>query len=1154
MRKKFNLSLLVTAVLAMNIMSGHAFSPDRFANKSILSTGKWVKIAIPADGIYQITAEQLSQMGFGDPSQVQIYGQGGHAISEVLSANFIDDLTAVPITVSHDKVIFYAQGTVGKVMRNASTSWPYYTRTRNAYANQGYYFITETTSQRRVNTQAALQPGTTQVTSSYDMILHESELTSLGLTGKDLMGESILKDTVHIPCKMPNRCDSAIVFSIRAAAHASQARVYTYASFTTRDTTVSLDFTADESTIWYVEKDDVQRHFNPALPTRVFNIDETADSGILNIWLYNKSGVPVKLANLDYATVTYKHTNSYASQEASSFNMGYPMLGDTVQVVMPGTGSETLVWNVTNPLNVTQMNLSAVVDGQGQTVGMGFTPGQCSSPTEFVAFNPSLTLNEISGFEPVANQNLHGLSTPDMLIVTSAYFMPEAERLAQMHRDHDGMTVHVVDQEQVFNEFSSGTPDAMGIRLLCKMFYDRNSSKFKNLLMFGPASYDFRGLTSNKANRVIAYVSNNSATDEESYTTDDFFGVLADNTGSSLHEENLNLGIGRMTPTDLVQARQNVDKVMHYILAPDYGPWRNHYTLWADAGTQSNRDVDLHSLQAERIGNIIEDELMVPMVTDKAYVDMFPRTGQISEEARRHVAESLSSGQYYGTYVGHANTKSLTSSRMWTLANVLNHSYDHQPIFMTACCDVARFDGNDQGIAEIMFHQPNGGAIALLTSSREVEATRNDNLNQAFTRSMFSYNNTGRMTTLGEAYRKAKNLMLTLPNSKTQDRLNKMSFLLLGDPAMEVNYPKPLFTITRVNGVDMTDAATPLLAPMQQVTVEAEVMLEGTNEINTAFNGDATLSIYDVKQLYKHATFTSLSLENDLFYPRDLLVEVQGRVTGGRFTGTAVMPRYIKAKAGEQLAIHVYAHQDNSDQMVNGATTQVKAETYDPEIAVQDNAAPVIETMYLNELKAFEQGVAVAANSTLHVTATDDVAFNNQSMGVGSSAKLVLDAGKTNYTQIRNYLSLGDGGKTLKLHFPLAGLSAGRHTLTLTVQDVAGNMTERTIAFMVAGQSSVSLKADELVAINQATVDLDESDLPSTPAMTLKVVDNKGQLVWSTTTSSLPCTWDLTNAQGQRVPAGLYKMFGQYNDGTNYGGTNILPVIVMDSVTQAQQN
>jgi len=122
------------------------------------------------------------------------------------------------------------------------------------------------------------------------------------------------------------------------------------------------------------------------------------------------------------------------------------------------------------------------------------------------------------------------------------------------------------------------------------------------------------------------------------------------------------------------------------------------------------------------------------------------------------------------------------------------------------------------------------------------------------------------------------------------------------------------------------------------------------------------------------------------------------------------------------------------------------------------------------------------------------------------------------------------------------------------VQDVAGNMTERTIAFMVAGQSSVSLKADELVAINQATVDLDESDLPSTPAMTLKVVDNKGQLVWSTTTSSLPCTWDLTNTQGQRVPAGLYKMFGQYNDGTNYGGTNILPVIVMDPVTQAQQN
>ena len=1148
MRKNYYLSLLATTVvLAMSIMPSYAFSPTKFTYNSKLSNGKWVKIAIPADGIYQITAEQLAEMGFSDPNQVQIYGQGGRAITEVLKATIIDDLTAVPMTVSNGKVIFYALGPVGKSMKDATTNLPYYTRTRNAYANNGYYFITEASSPTLVNVQPTPTPGTAQVTSSYDMFLHESELLSAGLTGKQLLGESFLKDTVHIACQMPNRCDSTIMITMDVAAHATN-RVFAYSSFTCRDTTIKLDLYTTENVIWPVGGTDVQRHFNQTIVTSDLKLSDIEDNGILNIWLHNSSGATVKLANLDFAAITYKHTNSYANN-CSSFNMGYPMLADTVQVVMPGTDNQTLVWNVTDPMNVTQMSLSTVADELGQTVGMGFTPGQCSYPTEFVAFNPSLALNEIAGYEPIANQNLHGLSTPDMLIVTNAYFMPEAERLAQMHRDHDGMTVHVVDQEQVFNEFSSGTPDAMGIRLLCKMLYDRNSSKFKNLLMFGPASFDYRGVTSNKANRVITFVSDNSSSDEESYSSDDFFGVLADNTGNSLTTQTLNLGIGRLTPVDLTQARQNVDKIMHYVLTPDYGSWRNHYTLWADAGTAEKRDLDLHSLQAEGIDDIIQEELKLPMVADKAYVDMFPRSGNISDEARRHVIELLNAGQFYGTYIGHANTKSFTSSRMWSMTNVRSLNYDHQPIFMTACCDVARFDGNDQGIAEIMFHQPNGGAIALLTSSREVEASLNDKLNQAFTRSLFNYYSTAQMSnTLGEAYRKAKGM------PQLSGDLNKMSYLLIGDPAMKVYYPKPLFNITSVNGVDMTGDSTVDLAPMQLVTIEAEVMQEGSTQVNQAFNGDATLSIYDVKQLYKHATYTRTTpaLENDLFYPRDLLVEVQGRVTNGHFSGTAVMPRYFKAKAGEQLAIHVYAHQDNSTEMVNGATTQVVASTYDAATAIQDDAAPIIEAMYLNEKEAFEKGAAVAANSTLHVTATDDVAFNNQIMGVGSSAKLVLDGGKTNYALIRNYLNIADGGKSLQVHFPLTGLTPGRHSLTMTVVDVAGNQAERTISFMVAGQSNVSLKTDDLVAIEQATIDMDETDMPATPTLTLKVVDNKGQLVWRTTTNSLPCTWDLTDAKGQRVTPGLYKLFGQYNDGANYGGTNILPVIVMDPVKQAQ--
>ncbi|MDQ9827223.1 C25 family cysteine peptidase, partial [Acinetobacter baumannii] len=68
----------------------------------------------------------------------------------------------------------------------------------------------------------------------------------------------------------------------------------------------------------------------------------------------------------------------------------------------------------------------------------------------------------------------------------------EAERLAQFHREYDRMDVTVVNQDEIFNEFSGGNRDAMAYRLFCKMLYDRDPNKFKYLLLFGKGTYDNR--------------------------------------------------------------------------------------------------------------------------------------------------------------------------------------------------------------------------------------------------------------------------------------------------------------------------------------------------------------------------------------------------------------------------------------------------------------------------------------------------------------------------------------------------------------------------------------------------------------------------------------------------------------------------------------
>ena len=83
--------------------------------------------------------------------------------------------------------------------------------------------------------------------------------------------------------------------------------------------------------------------------------------------------------------------------------------------------------------------------------------------------------NKLEFIEKVPNQNLHGLTTPDMVILTPKEYISYAQSIARLHNENDGMEVAVIDHETVFNEFSSGTPDATAYRRLMKMWPRRRA-------------------------------------------------------------------------------------------------------------------------------------------------------------------------------------------------------------------------------------------------------------------------------------------------------------------------------------------------------------------------------------------------------------------------------------------------------------------------------------------------------------------------------------------------------------------------------------------------------------------------------------------------------------------------------------------------------
>ena len=1118
-KRNIFIALFVIILLASTSLSASAFSASKYATTSKLSSGQWVKISIPEDGVYQITSRELIKMGFSNINDVKVYGAGGHPISEVLDGSAPDDLVQVPSKIVGNKIVFYGCGPVGYTLEGATTS-PHFTRTFNSYSQQGYYFLTSDSSPRvePANVTYGIT-GTRLRDTSLDYYHHETEAISASQSGKDMLGEAFVDKQLQLTYNIPSLCgDSAIMVNTCVAVKSKDTPAYLKVNFNNKQ----VPF--DNNDIKIPAAPSEYTFYNFISPYALVQPTTTAPipaSGTIN---FNITGNP-NWSKLDYFILTFHHRNTLENSVDNQVRMNFNQVSSSDIIAVTDDNPSLLMWNIDNPQAPKNYNLK---EAEGYR---GFTPLYTIETTQFIAFDPTQTLKSITGYDPVENQNIHGLPTPDMVIVTCKELLEQATRVARMHITNDKMIVHVIDQDLIFNEFSSGTPDAMAIRLMNKMFYDRDSSKFKYLIMFGAGSQDNRQILAKRPCTILTYESTGSHDETSSYVSDDFFGMLEDNSGKNPANELLLLGVGRIPCASLEEAESDVDKLIDYVNNPDYGPWRNNALLIAD---YYEEDHNLHAYQAEGLGNIIASELGLPINRNKVFLSQFPYDSQtkMGLEARQRMTQLLKDGQYFMTYVGHGNGMALTHEyKLWTTLEARNTTYPHLPIITTACCDVARYDGNIRGLLEIMFHKPKGGAIAMVTTTRSAYASGNDALNQAFIRNMFGNTSTGQMPTIGEVYMRTKQSFGHVTS------YNKMMFVLIGDPAIKINYPKPYFKINKINGytIGSSNIAT---GELRQITIEAAVYTPDGSQIDTSFNGDATLAIYD----YEKKELTENG--RDIFFPRNLLTQVEGRVENGIFVCNTIMPRYFQ-NPGYTGLISVFAHRDNSDEMVNGNTDRILLQAYsetNPN-TIHDVTPPVISNIYIDDQSEFAATNNVQFKSTLHISATDDYGFNNQTITIGNGLDLKIDGGKKYGTELRSFVTLRDQGKTLDLDYPIE-LLEGHHTLQFTTHDIAGNRASRVFDFYVGGQQ-VALSVEQEPASEVATFNLTAPE-GSNPEVKIMVFNSTGQYVWYTTTSSFPFDWDLKNRRGKRLPAGVYKYYGKYTSGNSFGGTNTGTLIIAD--------
>ncbi len=1002
-----------------------------YAANSVLATGNWIKIKLKKSGIYKISFEELRNAGINNPENLRIFGNGGAMLPFYNNAEQIDDLKEIDFQTKNNTVLFYAHG---------PTHWEYdsinkiFMQKFHLYSDYAYYFLTDDYNSGKDNTikpeQQSTLPASKTITSFNDFAYHEIDSINLLLSGRLWVNELFDYQTEYtFSFNFPNMISgSEIKLSTSLLARSPISSSFSISIqnsiFTTTFPAVSYNYIATYA----------------AQKKELFSTTSTGGNELSVKIVYNKSTASAK-AWLDYITINVERALKFTGNQMHFQSIKSIGAGAISEFIVSDAGTDVKVWDISDfsqPKEVQANYISNTLRFKLAT----------DSLRKFIVFNENNYLSpEFEGNDvgKVSNQNLHGIQRSDMIIISPPEFLTYARQLKSLHEEKDGLIVHLISTEQVYNEFSSGAKDVSAIRNLMKMLYDRaNSSEEipKYLLLFGDGSFDNRHQFQGNTNFIPTYQSENSLSPTQSFVTDDFFGLLDDNEGGS--SGLVDIGIGRLPVKNNIEAKAAVDKIKMYLDIQSMGEWRNKICFIAD-----DEDNALHMWQADQLTKQVRYNYPVFNI-DKIYLDAYKQEssslGQRYPEVNKAINDNISRGILLINYTGHGGESGLAEERIITVDQINKWVNPYKLfVFMTATCEFSRFDNYKMTTAgEYVFLNKTGGAIALFSTTRLVYASPNFFLNKNFYRYVFEKNPAnGKRYRLGDIMRLTKNA--------SGSGINKRNFTLLGDPALTLSYAQQNIVTTSVKN-STTNHETDTLKAFDKITIEG--IIQNTNgQADNQFNGIVFPSIFDKYKLIK-------TLDNDgegafEYYTQDSKIfKGKASVTDGKFKFSFIVPKDIKYNI-DTGKISYYAFNEQSGKDAYG---------YDKNIFIgstsnsgyTDNSGPQIK-LYLND-ENFVSGGITDNKPTILAFVEDESGINTTGSGIGHDISAIIDDDPNMQFKLNDfYESETDNFTKGSIKYPLTNLSVGEHKLSLKVWDVYNNSSQDSIFFTVANEGKFKI-------------------------------------------------------------------------------------------------
>jgi hypothetical protein len=1087
----------------------------RSTNNSVLASGTWYKIAVDTSGVYKIDRSFLNDLGMNtnqiNPQNIQIYGNGGALLPYRIGDFRYDDLQENAIFIegeadgefdSGDYILFYAKGPESWKHNNTVETLSH---VRNIYEDKAYYFIHVGSSPGKRIQNASLVEGTpVQTIQNFDDYwVYEKDTRNLFSAGQQWLGEAFdiqnLRTFTHT---FPN-LDTSIPVRLKVVA----------AGISSSSTSFQLSVNGlDISTfnINAVSGHTLAMNGQTQTSTTVGN-----EQISVTLQFYNGGNSSAK-AYLDYIEIIAKRNLVVGNKQFAFRNFATLNTTGIVNFQIQNASNIFKIWDISNPINISN------ISNQGSSGNFTFNTlgGQLK---EFVIVNSQdyYTPTRPTDYR-VQNQNLHGLTDIDYLIITDANFIDEAETIAQYHRTQSGLAVETISLNQIYNEFGSGSKDITAIRDFVRHVYLNAPSRLKYVLLYGDASFDFKNISNQTASIVPAFESFNSFDMTSSFVTDDFYGIVSDLNEGDLDgysSQTQDVAVSRIPFNTTQEAIEINTKLLNYFHSNSLGDWRNEVLMIAD-DIDASSDETLQTSQEALADNV---KINKPLVNVKklwmdAYVQEVTAGGSRYPQVNAEINNQIEKGTLLIDYFGHGGEDGLSAERIvetgqiesWANLNNLN-------LLTVISCEFARFDNpyRPNTAGELVMRNPNGGAAHEIATAREVFINIGQYFNHNLIPRLLEYSNNS--FSISDHLRMSKNT-----STSSKQRFFIFSF---GDPAMKLALPKPDVRLTHMNGIPVTQSLDTIKA-LSHISFDGIVTLNN-GTLDSTFNGEVYLTVFD-KPMDRQTLNNDGNAEIMTFDTQDSKI-FRGRasVTNGQFHIEFVAPQDIRIAYGYGK-LSFYAHNGSTDRGGYNTDIVIGGINYD---AVTDNTGPQIR-LYMNDT-SFIDGGNTNQSPLLMAFLEDENGINTSFSSVDHDITAVLDDDQQNPFILNDYyITDVDDYTKGSLEYRLRDLTIGSHVIQLKAYDTYNNPSEATLHFVVVDDAELILEH----VLNYPNPFVNHTEFwfshnkPNEPlevqvqiyTVSGKLVKTINQNIVNSGSLSRDISWDGLDDFGQKIGKGVY--------------------------------